>query len=827
LKRILPFLIVAVLPFVFYAKLFHPDPEERLIFRGDFLNQHYVWKSYALERVKAGELPLWNPHILGGEPFHANPQVGIFYPPTYLLAPFHRDGRVSYVALEAYQLAHQAFAGAGMLLLMGSLGVGTTGALAAAVVFMVTGFFTTPGHQAIVLTASWLPWAFYAIRRGSPVVVAIVLALLVLAGHPQVAYYCFLLCFAWALVCHGWKRALIRFLPALVLALGIASVQLFPTYRLAAESSRAELGYDYSTSFGFAPYFLSAIVAPRGQVRLPDQDGAAPLHLYAGIGSLLLAFIGLTLSRKRERLFFFAAALAALLLSFGRESPLYDLLYAGLPGFRSFRVPYRLLGVWAFGVAVLSGLGLETMASPSRRLRLTLRRIAQGAFVLFVALALWAADVHLRLLPRPGALGPEDVERIVGSAYWAVLLAALNFLLLLLVLWRPKQTWALPAFVALLALDLGAFVKDRGQHPYRTLVRADERAIQGVLRAQREKSRYVTDSNLESYDMIFGTEFAGGHAALVDRGYQALLDQSMTSANALSILNVKFVVRSTPRSEYPWCGPRYASPLPLLDVPPEIAPASLALTPPIEAQRLVFFWSPLGPGGTATFDVLGRSHPLVTGEPLAIDLEAPTSVGAFRVRVARGNPGVRIEDVEADLNPIGLKADFLGLDGIQVNLHALPRAYFVVPSPVPAERQTLETLRCWTVHRGIQVVDPETGEGASGFFRKDAVEIESYSSELVELRTSSPREGFLVLSDTFHAGWTAEVDGKPARIRRAQEVMRAVFVPAGRHRVRFHYRPRSLRVGGAVSAASLFLLATWVGIGIFRRRRGERPDGAS
>ncbi|HEY7697783.1 MAG TPA: hypothetical protein VIE88_05170, partial [Vicinamibacteria bacterium] len=165
MKKLVPYLVIALLPFLLYWKLFHPDPEKRQIFRGDFLNQHYVWKSYALSRVKAFELPLWNPHILGGEAFHANPQVGIFYPPTYLLLPFHSEGSVSYEALEAYQLLHQAFAGVGILLLMRSLGVGTMGALASAVVFMFTGFFTTPGHQAIVLTASFVPWVLLAIRR--------------------------------------------------------------------------------------------------------------------------------------------------------------------------------------------------------------------------------------------------------------------------------------------------------------------------------------------------------------------------------------------------------------------------------------------------------------------------------------------------------------------------------------------------------------------------------------------------------------------------------------------------------------------------------------
>ena len=826
LTKTLPFAVVVILPFLLYWKLFHPDPEHRQIFRGDFLNQHYVWKSYALSRVKTFELPLWNPHILGGEAFHANPQAGIFYPPTYLLAPFHSDGRVSYRALEAYQLLHQAFAGAGMLLLMRSLGAGTMGALAAAVVFMFTGFFTTPGHQAIVLTASFLPWVLLAIRRlferksvFRSVVLALAVAMMILAGHPQVAYYGLILACAFSLFVGGFRSSLVRFLPALLLGIGVAFVQLVPTYDLASESSRVELGYQYSTSFGFSPYFLSAVLAPRGQVSLPGQDPSAPLHIYTGIGTLLFAFIGLVLSKERARIFFAAAALVALLLSFGRDSPIYDFFYAALPGLGSFRVPYRLLGVWALGCSVTAGLGIETMVSATRKDRLRLRSVAQGAFVALMALWLWAVLIHTRLLSSAGSLEPQDVERVVGSAHWAVLLAALFFLLFLLFLWRRQDRYVLPAIVALLAIDMAAFVKDRAQHPYSTLARADERPVHRLLAAQGPKSRYATPSNLESHSMLFGTEFAGGHAALVDSRYQALLDRAKTSANALSILNVKLVVRPGPKTTYPWCGARYASPLPILDLPADLTPAKLSLSPPIEAARVVFYWTPLAPGGTGVIEVGGSSHSLVEGQPLSFDFAEPAAFSEFRVLVDQGNPGIRIDDIEVDLNPIGLRSDFLEIDGMGINLHALPRAYFIVPSSVPSEIQTVESLGCWSVHQGIQVIDPETGKGASGFFRKGAAEIVGYEPERVEIATDSPRDGFLVFSDTYRPGWSASVDGRSTPILRAQTAFRAVRVPAGAHRVLFLYRPGSLRVGAAVSLLALGILAAWPAISWLRLRR--------
>jgi hypothetical protein len=829
LKKLVPYLVIALLPFLLYWKLFHPDPEKRQIFRGDFLNQHYVWKSYALSRVKAFELPLWNPHILGGEAFHANPQVGIFYPPTYLLLPFHSEGSVSYEALEAYQLLHQAFAGVGMLFLMRALGVGTMGALASAVVFMFTGFFTTPGHQAIVLTASWVPWVLLAVRRalerptaGRSVLLALAVAMMILAGHPQVAYYGLLLACAFALFEGGIRASLVRFLPALLLGIGVSFVQLLPTYDLASDSSRAELGYEYSTSFGFTPYFLSALLAPRGQVVLPGQDSAAPLHVYAGIGTLLFAFIGVALSKNRARTFFAAASLLALLLSFGRQSPIYDFFYASLPGLSSFRVPYRLLGVWVLGCAVLAGLGIEAISSASRKDRLRLRSVAQGAFVVLMALWLWAAFLHMRLQSNPGSLEPQDVERVVGAAEWAVLLAALHFLLFLLFLWRRRasnERYVLPAMVGLLALDMAAFVRDRAQHPYQTLGRADERAVHRFLKAQKPMGRYATASNLESYSMLFGTELAGGNAALVDSRYDALLERAKTSANALAILNVKLVDRREPSASYPWCGARYPSPLPILDLPPDLSPVQFSLSPPLAASRVVFYWTPLGPAGRGSIEVAGTSYALTESQPLAVEFAEETELTGFRVVIDQSSPGLRIDDIEVDLNPIGLKADFLGVDRMAINLHALPRAYFIVPSQIPSEIQSVESLGCWNVHQGIQVMDPETGEGAAGFFRKDAAEIQAYEPERVEIRTDSPRDGFLVLSDTYRPGWSALVDGAPTPILRAHSAFRAVRVPGGKHRVLFFYRPASLRVGAAVSVFALLVLLAWPAIAWLRLRR--------
>ena len=69
------------------------------------------------------------------------------------------------------------------------------------------------------------------------------------------------------------------------------------------------------------------------------------------------------------------------------------------------------------------------------------------------------------------------------------------------------------------------------------------------------------------------------------------------------------------------------------------------------------------------------------------------------------------------------------------------------------------------------------------------------SPERVEVSTEAAMPSYLVLADTFDPGWSAILDGRPAPIRPAFVAFRAVYVPAGRHRVIFRYRPSGFATG--------------------------------
>src|SRR5438876_229914 len=59
---------------------------------GDLATELYPWKVFTRRAIAGGTLPLWNPFLLMGAPFQADPQTGLFYPPNlvyyFLPTPF-------------------------------------------------------------------------------------------------------------------------------------------------------------------------------------------------------------------------------------------------------------------------------------------------------------------------------------------------------------------------------------------------------------------------------------------------------------------------------------------------------------------------------------------------------------------------------------------------------------------------------------------------------------------------------------------------------------------------------------------------------------------
>jgi hypothetical protein len=149
--------------------------------------------------------------------------------------------------------------------------------------------------------------------------------------------------------------------------------------------------------------------------------------------------------------------------------------------------------------------------------------------------------------------------------------------------------------------------------------------------------------------------------------------------------------------------------------------------------------------------------------------------------------------------------------GIQQIPDSLPRV-FVVEHGVPVADETEAIARL-----GWGQFDPATEalvlpglEIPAGSASSLNVKIVSATSRSLRLEADIDAPGLLVVSEAYYPGWQAWIDDEPTTIHPANVMMRSVLVPAGKHQVRFEYRPRSVVIGFAISGLALIvLLASW------------------
>jgi hypothetical protein len=80
------------------------------------------------------------------------------------------------------------------------------------------------------------------------------------------------------------------------------------------------------------------------------------------------------------------------------------------------------------------------------------------------------------------------------------------------------------------------------------------------------------------------------------------------------------------------------------------------------------------------------------------------------------------------------------------------------------------------------------------------------SNTQVTVRTNSTSWSFLVLSDLYYPGWTANIDKVATHIYRTDYALRGVVVPNGEHIVQFQYQPKKFYIGIIISLSSILLL---------------------
>jgi len=87
-------------------------------------------------------------------------------------------------------------------------------------------------------------------------------------------------------------------------------------------------------------------------------------------------------------------------------------------------------------------------------------------------------------------------------------------------------------------------------------------------------------------------------------------------------------------------------------------------------------------------------------------------------------------------------------------------------------------------------------------------------------RGATLTDGILIFSDLYYPGWKATLDGRPVPSIAPIYALRAVAVPAGKHRIEFIYDPSSFKAGVAVSLIGILALVALIAR---HRAKGRKP----
>jgi O-antigen/teichoic acid export membrane protein len=858
----------------------------------DLILENYVWKRFIVQSIQNRSIPLWDPYLFAGHPFLANGQHSALYPFSlifyilplakaygwFTVTQFWLAGLFVYIFLRV--LGASRLGG-----LVGGITYQLSGFFVVSVVFtmIIAAAVWLPLLLAIVEVVIRKQEQKGAIPY-SPVpylvVGSFILGIQILAGHVEITYYVLLIAGFYAL-CRlivlwrrqgTWRPALrlaAWLLVMVLLGLGLGAIQFVPLYEVASRNFRVG-SVTYTDVVGWAlptrrilsflipdffgnpshhTYFdvisrrwLPLGLNAHGQVNplCPycsgwDTKTSVEAGAYVGILPLLLSVMavwGWVRDRRPHRLphVWIFALLAVLSLLFAFGSPLYALLYYGLPFWNQLHSPFRWIYPFTLSIAVLAGLGatyLGRIISPvdladARTKRASARpgslytfSLRAGWLLFWGGLAGIVVMLSVLVFPSPfirlaqavldrsglaqnafadgrqflGYQWPNFFKFFLFTAAAGAVLRISRCPIYLPQRLRGLAAWK-PLAAIIVALDL--FVAGYGFNPAAAPALLDFRppVVDWLLARRVEDPHFrITSFNAPGEPRILIAN-TGMYWDLEDvRGYDSIIP-----AQYAHYMNL---IQEQGDLLYNRIAPIYAPGYQALD--------------------------------SALLDLLGARYVVTTQE-------IPNS---------------------------GYQLVYDGEVRVYENLDALPRA-FVVPcaEQVPAQEMDY-ALRSLNPRQKVLL---EMGSGSSELKQAatDACHMEpatitSYMPNEVFIRASIQQPGWLVLADSFFPGWKAyrqvadpnsQVAAQPASasasvaagqppvsssqpkeveltIQRADGNFRAVYLEPGDWTVRFKYTPMSFKLGLYASflaaVIALLLLGWWAWGKLYRESAEDAP----
>ncbi len=825
----------------------------------DLIIENYAWKRFAVESLRSGELPFWNPYLFAGAPFLANGQHGMLYPFSWLF--FFVPAAKAY---GWYTIGQLWLCGVSMYIFARVLRMRRGSAAIAGLVYQGSGFLVTSAavFPMIIGAAVWLPFLLAAVEKIISSVVSrssktllwmaagsLALGLQILAGHIEITYYTLLIMALYALwrlasvaltACRApltdwahtsWVQVALRPLPWLAgfvaIGLMLGALQLIPFYEIGQMNFReGAASFAEVRGWAFPWRRIMTLILPNfygnpahhdyldlftrqrvafttnsyGELN-PQGAGTSAWGLknyveggiYLAILPLLLSLLGVAGAwrgsgkgpRRGQMLFFLLLCFFSLAFIFG--TPLYGLMYYGLPFINQLHTPFRWVWPLSLGVAVLAGFGVDYLLSYGKRASLPVEKqpkrsrfdplpllilgtALSGLLILAALFLSWIAFDQIESsftgLFQGLALADTafpDARAFYSYEFWQFLILGLSLCAGAIVLWlgsRGRQRIFLLLAALLIIADI--FFANRG---------FNAAVDPGLLAYKPELVSWLESRpgqwRLTSYAPHGDKPFNANSAWLYDlqdvRGYDSVITKQYTA----------YMAAIEPQNELPY-----------------------------NRVQPIANWHALN---SPLLDVLGVRYVITSAE---IDLPKYEEVWQ--------GEGLRVYEnlaVAPRAFTLPQTATAVVEDALLAMNDLDPRQYVVIEAADFPVRSAL----------------PAAVPAAAAL---QPAHIAGYGNIEVLVEAAVTEPSWLLLNDSHLPGWkafrrplsAAEEEEIELPITRVNGNFRGVELPPGSWTVRFRYSPPSFQLGGLLSAMALILLMFALGVWIWRRI--YRPVGA-
>jgi len=739
---------------------------------GFFFWSRHLWLRHT---IFGGELPLWNPYTAAGHAAYADALNQIFMPLTLVVRLLPSDV-VSFNLWIALPLPVATLGMFGFLRRRLTIPASALGACGFALSGAMVSSLNAPNLSWSLALLPWLCWMGdrLVFQPSAPALVslAVVAALQALSGEPvtlAASVIVLAVCSTTAPRRPGVRRtrALTWVLAALAIGAALSAVQMLPTTAAGIHAGRAAWSetpdfwslHPLAALEAVVPHlfgnYYSAFLADLPWMTALNS-GREPFFysIYVGPLIVLLACAGAAAYPRRS------APWLVLLVIFGiaaagQYTPIYPAVRRLFHPLAFFRFPIKYLAVAFFALAVLAAYGCEGLYDPDRHPRI--RRTAAGGGALAT---LFAALVIVALAAPSAAL--HAIHQVAARIQVSDPDAAAAFLLHV---GEPLASRS----IGLLLAGAGVLALAAGEHGAR------RRTARMVLLALCAGDLAISNGSLNPTVEVSKLRPPAWYEQLASR------DRIYVGGRLRGFMDA-----DDPDGSPGW------------DIPAE--PSAIAGRAVLNAEL------PMEPSGWKARESVSYDLPVLLPAEYGAAMHRFVDAGPFAREAFLRRSGVRWCVLPEDFADGRIIAKVPDWHMIVTECNPAASRIFVATSAEISSnfRSQQDALFDPSLADSVLRIDAtvDSAPGAEAADRLDAAITKDWTNE-VELAVSLPQDAFVVLRDSYDPGWRATVDGAAVDVLRADTLFRAVHVRAGRHVIRFVYRPRMLVTGLSLSGIAI------------------------